>query len=96
MSAEKVVICNVQELSTTPPGWCLETIIRDTVKQTVIAEAIGDLADTAPQYYRRAIRCIESPQMNPRQQEFMRRLLQTIYIPVEDWADDALPPDDDD
>lgn len=104
MSAEKVVICNEQELKSLPFGWCLETVIRRNVSRTIIAYALGALAHSAPRIYARVIEAEESPQMNEQQQEFMRWVLLNIHKPVGEWvpddpADDAtdcVPDDSDD
>lgn len=85
-AACKIIICQVQELRALPPGWCLETIIREKLlTQPEIQNGLGNLSQDYPSVFDTIIDCIESPQMDKRQQEFMRYVLNNIYRPPEDW-----------
>ena len=94
----KAAVCNRSELKSLPPGFCLETVIRELVAVGVITEAIGALENIAPRIFERAIKAIEKVQMNDADQEYMRWLLLNIYKPIGEWdeLDDGTDDDDDD
>jgi len=88
-AACKAAVCNINELASTPPGYCLEAIIREkAMKSEEIVGAVGELAETHPRIYNFVIVALESPQMDPGQQELFRHILLNIYRDPDDWVEE--------